>query len=308
MQTTQPIEEMALLIIDDSQANTMLLEAILKNEGLRQIYVSHSLECAMQKLQDHTIDLILLSFVLPNISGLEVAKNISQDLRYEDIPIIMVTANNNRQTLKKSFEHGASDYISKPINSIELSARVYSHLIRKQVNDERKHRAVTDGLTGLFNRRYFDTVYSREYEKARTENKPLAFIIIDIDHFKPYNDHYGHQQGDHALVNVAHILKSSLKRESDYLFRLGGEEFAVLLFDTYEGYTQTLCEHIHENLKHEALAHAYNANLGIVTVSIGVAFAKTVTSYSKFDIYNLADEALYEAKQHGRNQTRLKLL
>ena len=136
MQEAGLIEEMSILIIDDSEANTLLLDAVLSKEGFDNINTAFSLEQALKRLEGFPIDLILLSFVLPDVSGLEASKIISQDLRFEDIPIIMVTANTDMQTLKSSFEHGASDYISKPINNVELTARVHSHLIRKQVNDE----------------------------------------------------------------------------------------------------------------------------------------------------------------------------
>jgi diguanylate cyclase (GGDEF)-like protein len=297
------IYSMNILIIDDSTANITLLEAILRKENFINIYHASSVAHALDTLESVNIDLVLLSFILPEFSGIQVCKLIAEDMRYEDIPVIMITANTDMETLKSSFQNGASDYISKPINSVELQARVYSHLIRKQVNDERKNSAITDALTNIYNRRYFDLVFDRQYTKALIEEKALSFFMIDIDNFKKYNDNYGHQMGDEALKAVAKCIKKQLNRENDYIFRVGGEEFAILLFNAPEIYISTLSEQIHAEIHRLNIPHDYNESYGRITISMGITTAHELKSKSKFDIYNQADEALYQAKGSGRSRS-----
>ncbi len=306
--TLDSIYNMNILIIDDSASNITLLDAILTKENFTHITKVTSVTQALHSLESMTIDLVLLSYILPEISGIEVCKLITEDMRFEDIPVIMITANTDVKTLKSSFENGASDYISKPINSVELSARVYSHLIRKQVNDERRNSAITDALTQIYNRRYFDQVFDRQYNKALIENRSLSFFMIDIDNFKKYNDNYGHQKGDEALRSVAVCIKDQLNRENDYLFRLGGEEFALVLYNTPQSYILALNEKIHDAISQLNITHAYNESYGRITVSIGIATATDYNNISKYDIYNKADQALYEAKGKGRCQSVITTL
>jgi len=297
------IHKMKILIIDDSENNITLLKAILHKDNFAHAITAASAAHALEKLDTYDIDLILLSFIMPTYSGLDTCSLITQDMRYEDIPVIMITANTKIDTLKNSFEHGASDYIAKPINGVELMARVQSHLIRKQINDERKNNAITDALTNIYNRRYFDLVYDRQYNKALIENKPYSFFMIDIDNFKKYNDSYGHQKGDEVLQTVAKTIKTQLNRESDYLFRLGGEEFAILLYNTNQSYIQKLSDHIHTSIASLCIVHETNEHFGRLTISIGITTATNLNVITKFEIYDSADKALYKAKHSGRNKS-----
>lgn len=297
------IHNMKILIIDDSDNNISLLKAILNKENFAHVITAASASHALEKLEDFDIDLILLSFIMPAFSGIETCSLITQDMRYEDIPVIMITADTNVKTLQRSFEHGASDYIAKPINAVELMARVQSHLIRKQVVDERKNNAITDALTNIYNRRYFDLVFDRQYTKALAEHKPYTFFMIDIDNFKKFNDCYGHQKGDEALQNVAKTIKIQLNRESDYLFRLGGEEFAILLFNTNHAYIDKLSSHIHASIASLHIPHEENEDYGMLTISIGINTAIELSNISKFELYESADKALYQAKHSGRNKS-----
>ena len=297
------IHTMNVLIIDNSANSSLLLNAILKKSGFQNIYFATNLESSYVRLQEQQIDLILLTHVLTGISGTEVCKRISHDLMYEDIPIIMVTVNNDIKTLQESFENGAMDYIAKPFNGQELTARVQAHLIRKHVSDERKKTAITDSLTQIYNRRHFDTIFEHFHSRALVENKGLSFFMIDIDNFKPYNDNYGHQKGDITLQAVATVLNEQLHRTDDYLFRIGGEEFAILLYDTTIGFLHMLSDKIHAALDDLNLTHLYNEDFGKVTISIGVFTSVCQHDISKFEIYDKADKALYQSKENGRSQT-----
>jgi len=303
MQNSAYIHSMNILIIDDASSSVALLKAILKKEDFKHIYTASSLKSSLISLKDNSIDLILLSYVLPEVSGVEACFTISSNMSYEDIPIIMVTANCDIETLESSFENGAIDYIAKPFNGQELIARVQAHLIRKSVADERKKISITDSLTNIYNRRHFDTIFEHFYSRSLAEAKSISFFMIDIDNFKKYNDNYGHQKGDEALRAVSSALQGELHRTDDYLFRLGGEEFAILLYDTPVSFLQALSINIHTALKSLNLAHEYNENFGYLTISIGVSNLCCKDGISKFDIYNSADKALYEAKDAGRNRT-----
>jgi len=303
MKHTIKIHEMNLLIIDNSANSSLLLNAILKNAGFKHIYFATNLETSYIRLKEHKIDLILLTHVLAEISGTEVCKRLSTAMLYEDIPIIMVTANNEIQTLQESFENGAIDYIAKPFNGQELISRVQAHLIRKHVNDERKKTAITDPLTQIYNRRHFDTIFEHFHTRAIAEDKGLSFFMIDIDNFKPYNDNYGHQKGDETLKAVASCLHEQLHRTDDYLFRIGGEEFAILLYDTTISFLHVLSDKVHSALSDLAIEHKYNADFAKVTVSMGVFTSMCQHDISKFEIYDSADKALYQSKENGRNQS-----
>jgi len=303
MQCTANIHAMSILIIDDSANSSILLKAILNKESFANIYASTSLDTAYAILEKEEIDLILLSYVLPTISGVETCQRLSRDMLYEDIPIIMVTASNDIQTLQLSFEHGAVDYIAKPFNGQELIARVQAHLIRKHITDTRKKIAITDPLTNIYNRRHFDTIFDHFYTRATFEKKGLSFFMIDIDNFKKYNDNYGHQKGDETLKAVARTLNEQLHRRDDYLFRIGGEEFAILLYDTTADFLYGLSEKIHKALSLLEIEHKFNEEYGRVTISIGVFTGACKEELSKFDIYDSADKALYRSKENGRSQT-----
>ena len=296
MKSNLDIHSMRILIIDDSKNNSAILNAILHKEGFENIFTATGLGTALELLGEKRIDLILLSCVLPDISGPKACLQISGNLLYEDIPVIMVTANNDIETLQLSFEHGAIDYIAKPFNSQELIARVQAHLIRKHVSDERKKIAITDPLTDIYNRRHFDTIFDLFYTRALSENKSISFFMLDIDNFKKYNDHYGHQKGDEALKSVAGALQKQLHRTDDYLFRLGGEEFAILLYDTPLGFLEVLSEKIHDALSLLKIEHSENEEYGQLTISIGVTTAQCNGEISKFNTYNSADDALYKSK------------
>ncbi len=299
MKNTINLYSMNILIIDDSANSSILLKAILKK--FKNIFPIACYNSAQALLKKEDIDLILLSYVLPNISGTEACRRIAE--RYEDIPIIMVTANAGIETLQSSFENGAIDYIAKPFKGPELIARVQAHLIRKHISDERKKIAITDSLTQIYNRRHFDTIFEHFYARASSESKRLSFFMIDIDNFKKYNDNYGHQKGDDTLQQVASALDVQLHRTDDYLFRLGGEEFAILLYDTPDAFLHNLSKNIHQAIESLNIEHKFNEDFGQLSISLGVASTICGQGVSKFMIYNAADEQLYKSKERGRRQT-----
>ena len=172
----------------------------------------------------------------------------------------------------------------------------------RSLNDKLTEISITDPLTGLHNRRYFELAVRSELNRARRAGESVAFAMIDIDYFKLYNDHYGHQEGDIALKTVAQTIKSNLKRAGDYAFRLGGEEFAVLITGIGEESARIFFERVRESVETLALPHEKNP-LGVMTISIGVAYVARINEQSLDQMVKCADSALYKAKHSGRNLT-----
>ncbi len=177
------------------------------------------------------------------------------------------------------------------------SAQALQHL-----NVKLEQASYTDSLTGIFNRRYFNLVYEREYKRAVRNGKSLTFMMVDIDYFKQYNDTYGHLMGDVALKNVAHILRTSLQRPGDFVFRLGGEEFGVLLSETDCQNTRSIGEKLRFNIESLGMEHTGNKPTAILTISIGAVCVIPTEEMNNESLLHNADINLYTAKERGRNK------
>ncbi len=162
--------------------------------------------------------------------------------------------------------------------------------------------SITDTLTSLYNRRFFEEIFPRQILRARSNQEFLTFFTLDLDYFKQYNDTYGHQKGDWALVQVSDILKEVFSKSDDYLFRMGGEEFAGIFLDEDEAHIHTLINQITEKLEKRNIEHNGNLIEGKLTASVGVYIKFPDVELGHQEIYRLADEALYQAKSKGRNQ------
>lgn len=177
--------------------------------------------------------------------------------------------------------------------------------IRTDITDKKiiEQISITDAMTNLYNRRYFDKIFSKRLNLSKRLNKKLAFCMMDIDHFKQYNDTYGHQDGDTALIKVAAILRKSLKREDDFVFRLGGEEFGLLYFTQNEQDALNIANKSRQNIEDIKIIHEKNSASSYVTVSMGLyIYDFKKEDLSAKDIYLKADKLLYKSKQNGRNQ------
>ena len=176
--------------------------------------------------------------------------------------------------------------------------------IRQNITDKKKLEevSITDGLTGLFNRRYFNQIFPKLINSAKRKNHLIAMMMIDVDYFKPYNDNYGHQKGDEALEMIAKTIKNSVKRGDDMAFRLGGEEFGIVFVADDRQKALRFAEKVNKNIEEIALEHRYSKVAGQITASIGVVAMRAIEVYDKDRIYKLADDALYEAKKLGRNR------
>ena len=192
------------------------------------------------------------------------------------------------------------DFIAKPINPVIVRARVQTHLTLKLQSDLLRSMALFDGLTGVPNRRKFDEQLVRDWRQSQREQTALSVILIDVDHFKRYNDHYGHQAGDAALQAVARVLDGTLKRPHDLLARYGGEEFVGVLPNTGLSEAVELAERMQTEVRALNLEHSGSPEAQVVTISLGVAAVVARSDLAPQALVEAADQQLYAAKQAGR--------
>lgn len=288
-----------ILIVDDQPLIIRVLYELFKDD--HEIFMCTSGLEAIEKCKVIKPDLVLLDLVMPEMDGYEVCKSLKSDEDLADIPIIFVTANFDQQDEVKGFEVGAVDFIRKPVNPVITRARVNTHIRLKRQSDLLKSMALVDGLTGIANRRHFESTIQIDWLQCARELTPLSLLLIDIDHFKLFNDAYGHLAGDSCLQKVAKALSNTLHRPYDLAARYGGEEFAFILPKTDLQGAVYLAKAAAINIQQLAIPHT-QSSAGIVTMSIGVATTIPHHKISPDVLINQADNMLYEAKENGRNQ------
>lgn len=323
---------MSILIVDDDSGIRKVLELRLISEGYPVISTRSAQEAfAKLGLQEENpaackIDLILMDILMSDISGIQACREIKANKSCADIPIILMTASSDYQRLEEAFEAGASDYIAKPFNKVELLARIRSALRLKSEIDRRKRReagltttarklreannklarlSVLDGLTEIYNRRYFETALEKEFQRSIRNQAPISVIMIDVDGFKAYNDQYGHPQGDRCLKQLAGVLKGTLKRSHDFVARYGGEEFIVVLPETSRSGARNMAEALRARVEKLSIDHVKAPVGACVTISAGVASLAPDRHSGPEELIWRADQALYESKMDGRNRVTL---
>ncbi|GAA5139058.1 GGDEF domain-containing response regulator [Thalassotalea piscium] len=284
-----------ILIVEDQPMNVVLLQSILSS--YYQVSAVESGEDAINECRTNMPDLILLDIQLTGISGVEVCQHLKSDPRTKDIPIIFITSLQEHEDF--FWEAGGVDFIPKPISYKTVFNRVKSHLTLKLQRDKIKALAFLDSLTGIYNRRYFDTHLAQTELISQRNDDDYALLLIDIDFFKQFNDTYGHINGDIALVKVAETIVRTLNRPSDFVARFGGEEFAVVLPSTNLNGGKLIAEKIIENILALNLTHG-SSPFKRLTISIGLTTYRNLDNNNK--IIQQADENLYSAKRSGRNQ------
>jgi diguanylate cyclase (GGDEF)-like protein len=291
-----------ILIVDDDPNNIRMLAAIFNDEYdiLFAKEGKHALRVAMQEKPD----VILLDIMMPEMDGYQVCRLLKADQLTRDIPVIFITAKSNTDHEILGLEIGAADYISKPFCSAIVKLRVRNHIELKCAREKLLGLSLTDGLTGIANRRKFDQQLEIEWQRAKRMGQELSVVMIDVDWFKKYNDYYGHQMGDDCLCRVANLLQVSLKRSSDFVARYGGEEFALILPMTEGKSALKIAQAICHNLLELALPHAMS-EFGFVTLSAGVSVELSTSIETIDQLLKQADKALYTAKSRGRNQAVL---
>ena len=332
-----------ILIVEDSLTQAEYLRRTLEDNGLTPSLCFDALE-AVEFLDKNLSDLIISDILMPNLDGFRFGISMSLIIRTDilmpnldgfrfcrylksteklkDIPIMLVTAMSEIDKLEQAFKAGADDYVAKPIDEIELFARVHSLLdikferqkrikreqelvkLRRDIEDKTKifeELSITDELTGLTNRRYFNEMLATEWKRAVRQKTELSLLLIDIDHFKAYNDFYGHKDGDNCLKQISMAMKSVLQRPADLLARFGGEEFVAVLPETDHKGALFIAEKIRNSVAELEITHKGVNEHKYVTVSIGLATSSPTSEEEKEKLLGTADKRLYEAKSRGRN-------
>lgn len=292
-----------ILIVDDDSTVVLALRNVLR--GIGQTRFAPNGAEALAMIQQSPPMLILLDVELPDISGLEICAQLKANPETTDIPVLFITSHAEPGFEEQVFDAGAADYISKPLNPRVVAARAQTHLAYRLAMQMLDTQAHTDGLTGLANRRSFDETLDEELKRARRQQLPFTVMMIDIDEFKKYNDHFGHLEGDECLRNIAGVLRDSIRRPADLIARYGGEEFALILPETDAAGGEALARTLLSNVESLGLVHAPDATHKSVTISIGYStLEKEQMSGLGPDVTTVvrhADDALYESKRRGRN-------
>jgi len=313
----EAVKQSTVLVVDDLPLNRKLERLFLAEGGYQVIFAEDGIE-ALQKVKRHSPDLILLDVMMPRMDGFQVCRHIKNNLQTRFIPIILVTALNEIDSKIKGIEAGADDFISKPFNKLELLARVKSLLRIKHLNRELQQKirqleeaqiklkklAITDGLTGAYNYRFFKEQLEKELIRARRHKNHVSIVMMDIDFFKQYNDTHGHPAGDYVLRTIAQILRNNI-RNIDIAARYGGEEFTLILIETDHGAAAIVAEKIRGLIEKHNFKFENSQPSGKITVSMGVStFPEDGKTFE--ELIDAADKRLYQAKELGRNRVVIK--
>jgi diguanylate cyclase (GGDEF)-like protein len=273
-------------------------------------------ERAIALYMEERPSIVLLDVNMPGIDGYETARRIRAAEPDEWVPIIFLSANESDQDFTKAIESGGDDYLVKPVGRIVLAAKIRAlqrleQMRRKlfelsneltESNRRLEQLSQSDGLTGVANRRYFDSFLQQHVALAARQKTNLSLVLCDVDSFKAYNDHYGHLAGDECLRKVAAILSHCCNRSTDLVARYGGEEFALVLPDTHRTGAAQHVRTIRQALAEAAIEHTHSVVSPFVTVSIGITAFTPGKDVRPEDLIARADEALYRAKETGRNR------
>ena len=288
-----------IMVVDDTPANIQILYELLGAEF--QVVFASSGEEALELVHRNPPDLILLDILMPEIDGYGVCRKLKEDPILAEIPVIFISALSEQADEILGLKLGAVDYISKPFNPEIVKLRVRNHLELKMCRDTLRQISLRDGLTDLANRRALDQYLEKEWTRGRRNRSELSLVMIDVDHFKSYNDAYGHLGGDDCLRQVAGSLSAALARPGDFLGRFGGEEFACILPETGTEGAAVTAERLRCAVESLKIPHAGSPTAPVVTISLGAA---TVIPGNQncHTLIDKADQLLYRAKAAGRNR------
>lgn len=273
---------------------------------------------------------ILQDLVMPDVDGYTLLRFYRANPATSNVPVIVLSSRDDPRDKSQAFTNGASDYLVKVPDKIELVARIRAHSksymaqqqrdaafkamqdLQSQLEESNKKLAesnsvlqrlsVLDGLTGISNRRHFDEMLDQEWKRASREKTQLSLVLLDIDFFKKYNDNYGHQGGDDCLRQVASALYKAMHRPGDFIARYGGEEFVAILPDTDSAGAATIAESMRASVEALNISHAFSLAADHVTISLGVATIIPDSTLNPKELVETADGALYKAKEQGRNR------
>jgi two-component system cell cycle response regulator len=290
---TEP--HLKILLVDDDQSILEILADLMAIFGHDYVTAQNGVE-AIEKLKHNFFDIVLTDMIMPDIDGMELLKHIKKN--YPNIKVMVVTGYERAFSYTDVIRAGASDFISKPFNTDELEAKI-NRLVREiELMSQLELLSISDGLTGLYNRRHFDAKIFEEARRAHRQNHDLFLAVIDVDNLKKMNDKYGHLAGDKLLKSVGDIIKHCIRENVDWPFRYGGDEFCVILTQVTKDQAISTSERLIESFNEKKLP--------LTGLSIGLAqFVRTQDAKWTEDIDDLvkrSDIALYKAKQTGRNR------
>lgn len=299
---------MKILLVEDSATLRHAMSQYITDAGHTPL-IAHSGEEALQLLEDTPVDMIIMDVEMPGLNGFETTRLIREWLGGHWIPIVFVTGLNEDENYREGIDAGGDDYLIKPVSFMIIKAKIRAMEriaeMRDQLNRlnaELETLSQLDSLTQTFNRRTFNELAQQQWLVAARQQTPISMLMIDVDHFKLYNDHYGHPAGDVCLKRVTWAIKSCLHRPTDLLGRYGGEEFIVLLPETDINGAFMVAESINRAVAAENLRHEVSPTQDHVTVSVGGACCITTDGHSLEELIKTADRALYKAKRSGRNR------
>lgn len=333
------LERHKILVVDDVPLNIEMLNSMLRNDY--DMYFAINGQDALNTAAAVAPHLILLDIMMPGMDGYQVCRSLKKDPALRDIPVIFITAMDRAEDETQGLELGAVDYVTKPFNPAIVKLRVKNQLELKRQRDalslktaelhrtnealqkandaledrrielEKANRllekmAIEDALTGLANRRHFNTVLQAEIQRGRRYHDYLSLIMCDVDYFKRYNDHYGHIAGDECLQMIAKLLRRVFKRAGELSARYGGEEFAVILPRTAPDRSEELAEILRLEVMNLGIQHKCSDVARCITFSIGVVSAANRKERGMEWFIKTADKALYESKEKGRNRVTLR--
>jgi len=296
---TQASSKSRILLVDDEYQLIALLAGILDADY--EIMFATNGPAALEIASRWMPDLIVLDVMMPGMDGYELCSRLKNKIKTKQIPVIFITGLGDLGAETKGLKLGAVDYITKPFNPGPVMARVKTHINLKLAQDALVQLAATDGLTGLANRAFFDKMLTYEYARHARSGMELSVILLDIDHFKAFNDSYGHVSGDTCLREVAWAISHVASRATDIVARFGGEEFVLLLPETPLSGALILAEMVRTAISDLAMPHV-GSRARHVTASVGVASRQVLPGSVPLDLVAEADKQLYAAKAAGRNQ------
>lgn len=304
---TEPVEGARVLVIEDKEyERTKISETLMRDHNI--VMSATTGAKGMELISKYEFDIIMVSLNLENEDGLRLCSHLKSNERSRSVPIVMIAEPDDMIYVAHGLEIGAHDYIMRPLDKNELLARVRTQIRRKRFQERLRstyeisiNMALTDSLTGLYNRRYFEVHLEKLLQKNLASRKAMAVIMLDIDHFKSVNDTYGHNVGDEVLKVFGERLSASL-RSFDLVARLGGEEFVVLLPDITKERAYLVAERLRRSVADAPFACSIEGGALKVTASLGGAVIEH-GGHQILDVLNRADKCLYEAKRGGRNCT-----
>ncbi|AEG01371.1 GGDEF domain-containing response regulator [Methylomonas methanica] len=295
------IKRARILIVDDEPGNIEFIARTLADAYEVQFATGGAM--ALELASQEPPSLILLDVMMPGVDGYQVLDQLKQLSQCRDVPVIFITGHDDMGNETRGLEAGAVDFISKPANPAVVRARVKTHLTLKAQSDQLRSQVFIDSLTGLANRRRFDECLALEWLHCQRYRWPLTLLFIDIDHFKLYNDYYGHVAGDACLAKVAEAIGGQFGRPHDVVARYGGEEFVCLLPECDMNKVRDKAHQLCDAVSELRIPHETSLTAPVVTISIGMA---TLTPGEDANdpeaLTSLADQNLYLAKSQGRNR------